>query len=86
MSWVAIIVDPNDNKVKIDWFYLKKVVIGTVRRDQFMYIILEVDYKYSSYCYSLSLSVLRSPFLRIFPLFYIFLLSSSLPSTCRLDC
>ena len=58
MSWVAIIVDPNDNKVKIDWFYLKKVVIGTIREDQFMYIILEVDYKYSSYCYSLSLSVL----------------------------
>ena len=30
MSWVAIIVNPNDNKVKIDWFYLKKIVIGTV--------------------------------------------------------
>ena len=30
MSWVAIIVDPNNNKVKIDWFYLKKIVIGTV--------------------------------------------------------
>ena len=30
MSWVAIIVDLNDNKVKIDWFYLKKIVIGTV--------------------------------------------------------
>ena len=29
MSWVAIIVNPNDNKVKIDWFYLKKIVIGT---------------------------------------------------------
>ena len=24
MSWVAIIVDPNDNKVKINWFSLKK--------------------------------------------------------------
>ena len=58
MSWVAIIVDPNDNKVKIDWFYLKKVAIGTVRGDQLMYIILEVDYKYSSYCYSISLSIL----------------------------
>ena len=58
MSWVAIIVDSNDNKVKIDWFYLKKIVIGTVRGDQFLYIILEVDYKYSSYCYSISLSIL----------------------------
>ena len=46
MSWITIIVDPNDNKVKIDWFYLKKIVIGTVRGDQFLYIILEVDNKY----------------------------------------
>ena len=30
MSFVAIIVDPNDDKVKIDWFSLKKIVIGTV--------------------------------------------------------
>ena len=85
MSCIAIIVDPNDNKVKIDWFYLKKVVLGTVRGYQFLYIILEVDYKYSSYCYSISLSVLRSPFLKIFSLFYIFLISPSLPSMCRLD-
>ena len=58
MSWVVIIVDPNDNKVKIDWFYLKKIVLGTVRGDQFLYIILEVHYKYSSYCYNFSLSIL----------------------------
>ena len=63
MSWVAIIVDPNDNKIKIDWFYLKKIVIGIVRGDQFLYIILEVDYKYHSYCYSISLLILRSLFL-----------------------
>ena len=24
MSWITIIVDPNDNKVKINWFYLRK--------------------------------------------------------------
>ena len=30
MSWVIIIVDPNDNKVKIDWLYLMKIVLGTV--------------------------------------------------------
>ena len=30
MSWVTIIVDPNDNKVEIDWFLLKKIVLGTV--------------------------------------------------------
>ena len=50
MSWVAIIIDPNDNKVKVDWLYLMKIVLGTVRGDQFLYIVLEVDYKYSSYC------------------------------------
>ena len=30
MSWVAIIMDPNDNKVKIDWFSLKKIVLSIV--------------------------------------------------------
>ena len=58
MSWVIIIVDPNDNKVKIDWLYLMKIVLGTVRGDQFLYIILEVGYKYSSYCCSNSLLIL----------------------------
>ena len=38
MSWVAIIVDPNDNKVKIDWFSLEKIVLDIVREDQFLYI------------------------------------------------
>ena len=33
MSWVAIIMDPDDNKVKVDLFYLKKIVLGTVRGD-----------------------------------------------------
>ena len=40
MSWVAIIVDSNDNKVKIDWFSLKKIILGTVRGDQFLYIYI----------------------------------------------
>ena len=40
MSWVTIIMDPNDKKVKIDWFYLKKIVLGTVQVDQFLYISL----------------------------------------------
>ena len=70
MSWIVIIVDLNDNKVKINWLYLMKIIIGIVRGDQFLYIILEVDYKYSFYCYSISLSILRSPALRVFFLFY----------------
>ena len=33
MSWVTIIMDPNDNKVKIDWFYLKKIILDTIQGD-----------------------------------------------------
>ena len=86
MSWVIIIVDPNDNKVKIDWLYLMKIVLGTVRGDQFLYIILEVGYKYSSYCYSNFLLILQSLSLTASLLFYIIFLLSSLPPTSRLDC
>ena len=85
MSWVTIIIDPDDNKVKIDWFYLKKIVLGTIQGDQFLYISLEFDYKHSSYYYNIFLLILRSPPLRVFSLFYTIFLLSSLPSTCRLD-
>ena len=33
MNWVKITVDPDDNKVKIEWFYLKKIVLDTIRED-----------------------------------------------------
>ena len=33
MSGVTIIMDPDNNKVKIDMFYLKKIFIGTIRGD-----------------------------------------------------
>ena len=42
MDWVAITVDPNDHKVKIDWLYLMKIVLGTIRGDQFLYIFLKL--------------------------------------------
>ena len=58
MSWVTIIVDSSDNKVKMNRFYLRKSPSALVRGDQFLYIILEIDYKYSSYCYSVSLLIL----------------------------
>ena len=60
-------MDPNDNKVKIDWLYLMKIVIDTIQGDQFLYIILEVDYKYNSCCYSISLLILRSPLYSLSP-------------------
>ena len=58
MSWVTIIIDPNDNKVKIDWFYQKKIVLSTIRKDQFLYIFLEFDYKHSVCCYNIFLLIL----------------------------
>ena len=30
MSWVTIIMESNNKKVKIDWFYPKKIVLGTI--------------------------------------------------------
>ena len=45
---------PDDNKVKMDRFYLKKIVIDIVRKDQFMYILLEIGYKYSVNGYNVS--------------------------------
>ena len=30
MSWITIMVDPDDNQVKVDWFYPKKIVFGTI--------------------------------------------------------
>ena len=63
-------MDLDDNKVKVDQIYLRKIVLGTVRGDQFLYMLLEVGYKYSSNCYSVSFSILRSPSLRASLLFY----------------
>ena len=40
MSWITIIVDPDDKKKKINWFYLKKIVINLIQRGQFLYIFI----------------------------------------------
>ena len=37
-------MDLDDNKVKVDWFYLRKIILSTIRGDQFLYILLEVGY------------------------------------------
>ena len=52
-NWVLINqittkVDSDDERMKIDKFKLKKIVFGTVRGDQFLYISLKFDYKYNS--------------------------------------
>ena len=41
-------VGPNDKNKKKDWFKLKKIVLDTVRGDQFFYISLKFDYKFVS--------------------------------------
>ena len=39
MSWVAIVIDPSDNKVEIVWFLLKKNSLWySLRRSVFVYI------------------------------------------------
>ena len=48
MSQTTSKVDLDDKKMKIDWFNLKKIVLGTVRGDQFLYISLKFDYKFNS--------------------------------------
>ena len=48
----------------------KKIILGTIQGDQFLYISFEFDYK-SSFCsYSFFLSILQSFSLRVFFLFY----------------
>ena len=48
MSWTTNKVSSNDKNRKIDGFKLKKIVIGTVRGDQFLYISHKFDYKFGS--------------------------------------
>ena len=63
-------MDPDDNRVKIDLIYQRKIVLDTVREDQFLYILLEVGYKYNFDCYSVSSFILRSLSLRVSLLIY----------------
>ena len=85
MSGVTIIMDPDNDKVKIDMFYLKKIFIGTIRGDQLFYIsLLNLVISPVLCSYRVFLSILQPLLLRAFFLFYtVFILSSPL-STCRL--
>ena len=48
MSQTISKVDPNNKKMKIDWFNLKEIIIGIVQGDQFLYIFFKFDYKFNS--------------------------------------
>ena len=75
-------VDLDDKWMKLNGFMLKKIVLGTVRGDQFLYISFKFDYKVTSWllqCFSLDFRSLFS----LFPLLLYIFPFSSLPSTCR---
>ena len=74
MSWIIIRIYLEDNKVKVEWIYLRKFVLNTVQGDRFLYILLEFGYKYSFDCYNVSFSILRSSSSRFF---FPFILPSS---------
>ena len=42
MSQTTSKMDPDNKKIKIDWFNLKKIVIDTIQGDQFLYIFSQV--------------------------------------------
>ena len=59
-------VDLDDKKMKINWFILNKIVLGTVQGDQFLYISLKLDYKFNFQllqCFSLEFSIRLHPIL-----------------------
>ena len=77
MSRTTDKVGSNDKNRKIDWFKQKKIILGIVRGDQFLYISHKFDYKFDSWllqCFSLDfdlfLSVSLSPFILLSPFIF----------------
>ena len=87
MSWVTIIMDQDDKKVKIDWFYLNKIILCTIRGDQFLYIYPLNLVTSLVFVPTVFFSQFSNPPCSGSSFYFIlsFFLSSS-PSTCRLDC
>ena len=70
MNQTNVKVDPDDKGMKLDRFVVKKIVLGTVRGDQFLYNFFRFDYKVNSrllLCFSLDF---RSPYHGGFLLLY----------------
>ena len=86
MSWITVRMDLEDNQAEVDWIYLSKIVLSTVQGDQFLYILLEVGYKYNFDCYNISSFILQSFSLMASLLIYTTPPFSSLPSTWMVDC
>ena len=49
MNQISSKVDSDDKEMKIDWFILNKIVLGTVRGDQFLYNPYKFDYRVDSW-------------------------------------
>ena len=49
MIWITNKVGLNDKNRKIYWFKVKKIVLGIVQGDQFLYISCKFDYNFGSW-------------------------------------
>ena len=62
MNQTNIKVDPDDKKMKLDKFVVKKIVFDIVRRDQFLYLFFfSLITKLILDCYNLFLSLFDPP-------------------------
>ena len=86
MSCTTNTISSNEKNRKINWFNLKKIVLGTIRGDEFLYISYKLITNLISNCYSISLLISRSPPPRIFTLIYTISSFSSLSYTWTIDC
>ena len=46
MNQITNKVNFDDKKMKLDWFNLKKIILNTVKENQFLCISLMFDYKF----------------------------------------
>ena len=86
MNWTMNRVDSNDKNRKLDWFKLKKIVIGTIQGDQFLCISHKFNYKFDSrllQCFSLDFLI---PFYHCLLLLLYSLPLSSLPPMFKPNC
>ena len=70
MNQTNVKVDPDDNIMKLNRFVLKKIVLGTVRGNQFLYISFRFNYKVSSWLLQYFSLDFRSPYSPCSPFFY----------------
>ena len=69
MNQTNVKVDPDDKRMKLNRFVLKKIVLGTVRGNQFLYISFRFNYKVSSWLLQYFSLDFRSPILLALPSF-----------------